>query len=377
MTATTMAGLEPILFKELIGLGAGNPEQHVRAVSFSGDLGFVYKANFCLRTALRIIVPIKTAKVPNEQALYSQIYRLPWEKLINEKQSIAVRAVLNSDEFTHTQYVSQKTKDAICDRLRHKFDWRPNVDLKNPDHEIQIHIRGNDLTVGLNSSGDSLHKRGYRTEKGIAPMSEVLASGMVQLTGWDGKSPFFDGMCGSGTLTIEAAMYAMKIPPAVLREKFGFMNWPDYNEELFETVKQAAIDRIVENPPEIYASDISPNATRKAKNNLAAAQISDVVKCVTKDFLKTEKPASRGTLVMNPPYGERMNQDDNQAFYKEIGDHFKAEYDGWDCWVISSEMRALKSVGLRSSKRITLFNGPLECRLVKFEMYQGTKRIKE
>jgi putative N6-adenine-specific DNA methylase len=169
-------------------------------------------------------------------------------------------------------------------------------------------------------------------------------------------------------------MYAMKIPPGVLREKYGFMNWPDYNAELYETVRQAAIERISEDPPEIYASDISPNAIRKAKNNLSNAQIMDVVKCFTKDFLKSEKPASRGTLVMNPPYGERMNEDDNQAFYKEIGDQFKSEFDGWDCWIISSEMQALKSVGLRSSKRITLFNGPLECRLVKYEMYQGSRK---
>ena len=314
--------------------------------------------------------------MPNEQALYSQIYRLPWEKLISETQTIAVRAVLNSDQFTHTQYISQKTKDAICDRLRHKFDWRPSVDTRNPDHEIQIHIRGNDLTVGLNSSGDSLHKRGYRTEKGIAPMSEVLAAGIIQLTGWDGKTPVYDGMCGSGTLAIEAALFAMNIPSGVLREKFGFMNWPQYDEELFEKVKQGAIDRINEDPPEMYASDISPNAARKAKNNLANAQISDIVKCFTKDFLKTEKPATRGVLVMNPPYGERLNQDDNQEFYKEIGDKLKADFDGWDCWIISSEMRALKSVGLRSSKRITLFNGPLECRLVKYEMYRGSKKEK-
>ena len=377
MTATTMAGLEPILFKELIALGAGNPEQHIRAVSFSGDLGFVYKANLCLRTALRVIVPIKTAKVPNEAALYSQIYRLPWENLIKPDQTIAVRAVLNSEEFTHTQYISQKTKDAICDRLRHKFGWRPNVDTRDPDHEIQVHIRGNDLTVGLNSSGDSLHKRGYRSEKGIAPMSEVLAAGMIQHTGWDGKMPFYDGMCGSGTLAIEAAMFAMKIPPGVLRERYGFMNWPEYDPDLFDTVKQAAIDRIVEQPPEMFASDTSPNAIRKAKNNLINIQIPDVVKCFTKDFLQTEKPAKHGVLVMNPPYGERMNEDDNQEFYRAIGDHFKTAYDGWDCWIISSEMRALKSVGLRSSKRITLFNGPLECRLVKFEMYKGTRKEKE
>jgi putative N6-adenine-specific DNA methylase len=272
MTATTMAGLEPILFGELVALGAGQPEQHIRAVSFTGDLGFMYKANLCLRTALRIIVPIKEATVPNESALYSQIYRLHWEELIKAGQTIAVRSVANSDEFNHTLYVSQKVKDAICDRLRHKFDWRPNVDTKDPDHTINIHIHQNNLSVGINSSGKSLHKRGYRVDKGLAPMNEVLAAGIVQITGWDKRSTFLDPMTGSGTIAIEAALYAMNIPPGILREDFGFMNWPDFDEELYTTIYDACLNHIDDEAPVILASDLSPNMVRKAKKEYRNSQ---------------------------------------------------------------------------------------------------------
>ena len=376
MTATTMAGLEPILFRELVALGAGQPEQHIRAVSFTGDLGFMYKANLCLRTALRVIVPIKEATVPNESALYSQIYRLHWEELIKPGQTIAVRSVANSDEFNHTLYVSQKVKDAICDRLRHKFDWRPNVDTKDPDHTINIHIHQNNLSVGINSSGKSLHKRGYRVDKGLAPMNEVLAAGIVQITGWDKRSAFLDPMTGSGTIAIEAALYAMNIPPGILREDFGFMNWPDFDEELYTTIYDACLNHIDDEAPIVLASDLSPNMVRKAKKNIATAKMNDAIKCVTKDFFETEKPAERGVMVINPPYGERMDHEETDVFYKEIGDYLKSDYSGWDCFMISSELSALKSVGLRSSQRTILFNGSLECRLVKYEMYQGSLKEK-
>ena len=376
MTATTMAGLEPILFRELVALGAGQPEQHIRAVSFTGDLGFMYKANLCLRTALRVIVPIKEATVPNESALYSQIYRLHWEELIKPGQTIAVRSVANSDEFNHTLYVSHKVKDAICDRLRHKFDWRPNVDTKDPDHTINIHIHQNNLSVGINSSGKSLHKRGYRVDKGLAPMNEVLAAGIVQITGWDKRSAFLDPMTGSGTIAIEAALYAMNIPPGILREDFGFMNWPDFDEELYTTIYDACLNHIDDEAPIILASDLSPNMVRKAKKNIATAKMNDAIKCVTKDFFETEKPAERGVMVINPPYGERMDHEETDVFYKEIGDYLKSDYSGWDCFMISSELSALKSVGLRSSQRTILFNGSLECRLVKYEMYQGSLKEK-
>jgi putative N6-adenine-specific DNA methylase len=376
MTATTMAGLEPILFGELVALGAGQPEQHIRAVSFTGDLGFMYKANLCLRTALRIIVPIKEATVPNESALYSQIYRLHWEELIKAGQTIAVRSVANSDEFNHTLYVSQKVKDAICDRLRHKFDWRPNVDTKDPDHTINIHIHQNNLSVGINSSGKSLHKRGYRVDKGLAPMNEVLAAGIVQITGWDKRSTFLDPMTGSGTIAIEAALYAMNIPPGILREDFGFMNWPDFDEELYTTIYDACLNHIDDEAPVIIASDLSPNMVRKAKKNIATAKMNDAIKCATKDFFETEKPTERGVMVINPPYGERMDHEETDVFYKEIGDYLKSDYSGWDCFIISSELSALKSVGLRSSQRTILFNGSLECRLVKYEMYRGSLKEK-
>ena len=376
MTATTLAGLEPVLFKELVDLGAGKPEQLVRAVQFSGDLGFLYKANLCLRTALRIIVPIKYAKVPNESALYSQIYRLSWEELIPTGATIAVRSVVNSDTFNHSLYVSQKVKDAICDRLRHKYDWRPSVDTKNPDIAISIHIRNNDLNIGIDSSGRSLHKRGYRVDKGTAPINEVLAAGMVQLTGWDKKMTLYDPMAGSGTIATEAALYALNIPPGLLHEDFSFMKWPKFDEDLYAKIHEACVNRISDESPRIFASDASPNAVRKTKKNLTEAKLADVVKCMTKDFFNTEKPAEQGILIMNPPYGERMAKEETADLYSRIGDHLKAAYSGWDCYLITSEMSALKSVGLRTSKRTTLFNGSLECRFVKYEMYRGSLKNK-
>jgi putative N6-adenine-specific DNA methylase len=301
---------------------------------------------------------------------------LHWEELIKPGQTIAVRSVANSDEFNHTLYVSQKVKDAICDRLRHKFDWRPNVDTKEPDHTINIHIHQNNLSVGINSSGKSLHKRGYRVDKGLAPMNEVLAAGIVQITGWDKRSTFLDPMTGSGTIAIEAALYAMNIPPGILREDFGFMNWPDFDEELYTTIYDACLNHIDDEAPVILASDLSPNMVRKAKKNIATAKMNDAIKCVTKDFFETEKPAERGVMVINPPYGERMDHEETDVFYKEIGDYLKSDYSGWDCFMISSELSALKSVGLRSSQRTILFNGSLECRLVKYEMYQGSLKEK-
>jgi putative N6-adenine-specific DNA methylase len=281
--------------------------------------------------------------------------------------------------FNHSQYISQKAKDAIVDQFRDKHDKRPSVDFDNPTLRIHIHIFNNVCTLSLDSSGDSLHKRGYRDKTNLAPINEVLAAGMVLLSGWDKKSNFIDPMCGSGTLLIEAAMIANNIPPGYYREHFGFENWNKFmafDEELFNKLLDKAIDRINENNPTIIGCDISKNVAKIAKENVKLAKVNDVIQIRSCDMADIEDlPVGNGVVVMNPPYGERMIKDNIEELYKSIGDTFKTKFTGYDCWVISSNVDALKRIGLRASRKITLFNGSLECKYMKYEMYKGTKKL--
>jgi len=378
MIAKTIFGLEEVLMDELQRLGAKDIEQHNRAVSFSGDKGFMYKANICLRTALRVLVPIHTFTIQDEKSLYDRIQSVNWEDYMDVTDTLAIDTVLNSELFTHSQYISQKAKDAIVDQFRAKHNERPSVDLDNPTLRIHLHIFQNTCTVALDSSGDSLHKRGYRDKTNLAPINEVLAAGMILLTGWDKRTNFIDPMCGSGTLLIEAALIANNIPPGYYREHFGFENWKKFmpfDEELFDTIFDAAVSKITDHHQKIVGCDISKNVAKKAKENIKLAKVDDVVSiqsCAMQDF---EVPPGRGVVVMNPPYGERMVKDNIDELYKSIGDTFKQKFSGYDCWVISSNMEGLKKIGLRPSRKITLYNGQLECKFMKYEMYQGTKKI--
>ncbi len=378
MIAKTIFGLEEVLMDELNRLGAKDVEEHNRAVSFTGDKGFMYKANICLRTALRVLVPIHTFTIEDEKSLYERVQSVNWEDYMDVTDTLAIDTVLNSELFTHSQYISQKAKDAIVDQFRAKHNERPSVDLDNPTIRIHLHIFQNTCTVALDSSGDSLHKRGYRDKTNLAPINEVLAAGMILLTGWDKRTNFIDPMCGSGTLLTEAALIANNIPPGYYREWFGFENWKKFlpfEQELFDTIFDAAISKITDHNPKIAGCDISKNVAKKAKENIKLAKVEDVVSiqsCAMQDF---EVPAGRGVVVMNPPYGERMVKDNIDELYKSIGDTFKQKFSGYDCWVISSNMEALKKIGLRPSRKITLYNGQLECKFMKYEMYQGTKKI--
>jgi putative N6-adenine-specific DNA methylase len=378
MIAKTIFGLEDVLSTELQRLGARDVETHNRAVSFTGDKGFMYKANICLRTALRILVPIETFKVSDEKSLYDSIQSINWENYMDVTDTLAIDTVLNSDLFTHSQYLSQKAKDAIVDQFRVKHGERPSVDLDNPTLRIHLHIFQDNCTVAFDSSGESLHKRGYRDKTNLAPLNEVLAAGMILLSGWDKRSTFIDPMCGSGTLLIEAAMIANNIPPGYYREEYGFEKWKKFmafDEELFNTIFDSAIDKITNHEQKIIGCDISRNVAKKAKENVKLAKVDDIVTVQTCAMQDMEIPAGRGVVVMNPPYGERMVKDNIEELYKSIGDTFKKNFSGYDCWVISSNMEAFKHVGLRPSRKIALFNGQLECRFMKYEMYQGTKRV--
>jgi putative N6-adenine-specific DNA methylase len=375
MLAKTLHGFEAILAKELRNLGAINVKEGIRNVTFFGDKGFMYKANLSLRTAIRILKPIHSFKLRDEHELYQQIQKMNWEDYLFHDMSFAINSTVSSDNFTHSHYVSLKTKDAIVDYFRDKYGKRPNVDVKFPDVQINIHIHNDTCTVSLDSSGESLHKRGYKSSTNIAPINEVLAAGLVMLSGYDGTTHFIDPMCGSGTILVEAAMIALNIPPNVNREEFAFEFWDDFDEDLFEKIQDSVMKKVRETDYKIIGFDKAPSAIRKAEENIENAALSDFIKVERQDFFESEKPVDGKTIIVfNPPYGERL-QVDIPIFYGRIGDTLKQAYQDTDAWLITSDFtNGLKKVGLRTSKKIQVYNGSLECRFVKYEMYKGSRK---
>ncbi len=376
MVAKTLFGFEDLLAKELTQLGALHVKAGVRNVSFTGDKGFMYKANLGLRTAVKILKPIHTFKVISEKDLYDKIYKMPWEDYMKSSGTLAVDATIHSQLFTHSLYVAQKTKDAIVDRFRDNTGERPNVDLKFPDLKINVHIDRQQCTISLDSSGDSLHKRGYKLATNIAPINEVLAAGLIMLSGWDGQTDFMDPMCGSGTMLAEAAMIACNIPPNLMRKEFAFERWSDWDVDLFEKIEDSLLSKTRDFHHKIIGYDKAPSAVAKAKENIKNAKLDDFIDIKHEDFFKTRKAGDNKLhMVFNPPYGERLNID-MQEFYANIGDTLKQNYPGTDAWFITSNLDALKYVGLRPSRKIQLFNAKLESRLVKYVMYEGSKKAK-
>ncbi len=376
MVAKTLFGFEDLLERELIQLGAIRVKKGVRNVSFEGDKGFMYKANLALRTAIKILKPIHTFKVRNEQELYDNIYKMSWDKYLKPTGTLAVDATVNSQVFTHSLYIAQKTKDAIVDKFRETDGQRPNVDLKFPDVKINVHIDRNTCNISLDSSGDSLHKRGYKTATNIAPINEVLAAGLIMLSGWDGQSDFMDPMCGSGTILAEAAMIACNIPPNLMRKEFAFERWSDWDVDLFEKIEESLLGKTRDFHHKIIGYDKSPSAVSKAQANIENAKLEDFVHIQHEDFFKTRKSGDdKLHMVFNPPYGERLDID-MESFYQNIGDTLKQGYPGTDAWFITSNLEALKHVGLRPSRKIHLVNAKLEARLVKYVMYEGSKKGK-
>ena len=375
MLAKTFYGFEEILEKELQQLGAQNLKRGNRFVSFEGDKGFMYKANLCLRTALKILKPIHSVRIQNEESLYKVFYNFPWEDHIDVNSKFVIDSVVNGQIFTHSQFVSQKAKDGIVDQFRDRFSKRPTVDLNRPDLRINLHINNDYCTISLDTSGASLHQRGYRTVTNIAPLNEVLAAGLIQLSGWQANTDFLDPMCGSGTFLIEAAMFALKIPANINRKTFAFEKWKDWDPELFEIIKESQLKKVINPKIQISGSDKAPSAIEKAKQNIENANLSDFIKIQKKDFFQLDK-LTKGPLhlLMNPPYGERLEGDIN-ALYQGIGDGFKQSFPNTHAWLISSNMEAIKCIGLRPSRKIKVFNGKLESRLLYFPIYEGTKRI--
>ncbi|MCB0570313.1 MAG: class I SAM-dependent RNA methyltransferase [Phaeodactylibacter sp.] len=377
LIAKTMAGLEGVLAEELRQLGALQIEPLIRAVAFEGDKRLLYRANLELRTALRVLLPIRSFRVRNEAGLYNMIREVDWPKYMGVDDTLAVDAATHSPYFKHSKYVALKTKDAIVDRFRQEYGRRPNVDIDRPKLRVNVHIYNDECTVALDSSGMSLHKRGYRMETLEAPINEVLAAGLVLLTGWLRDCAFVDPMCGSGTILIEAATYAFNLAPQLNRSFFGFKYWRNYDAGLWEEVLAEAREQALPFAYGLYGYDKDFRAMKIARQNALAAHLEGKVSIDRKAFEKLEPPAENGLIVMNPPYDERIGNDDIGTFYKMIGDRLKQAFSGYEAWVISSNMGALKNVGLRPSQKATLFNGALECKYLKYELYEGSKKEKK
>lgn len=374
MVAKTLFGFEPLLARELRNLGAGNVREGVRNVSFEGDLGFIYKANLCLRTAIKVLKPIASFKVFNEDDLYQKIHDINWPGIFDNKKTFAFNATVNSSIFDNSLFVALKAKDGLVDRFRKERLQRPDVDTKNAQIRINVHLQENDCTISLDSSGNSLHQRGYKKATNIAPINEVLASGLLLMSEWDGLTSFLDPMCGSGTILIEAAMIACNIPANINREDFCFMHWNDFDKDLYSKIIDSRLNKTREFHHQIIGYDKAPSAVRKAQENIEAANLSEYISVERKDFFRTEKP-TKGLLhmVFNPPYGERLNID-IPVFYGKLGTTLKHGYPGTNAWMITSNLDALKHVGLRTSKKIKVYNAKLESRFVKYEMYEGSRK---
>lgn len=373
LIATTLFGLEEILAGELKEIGATEIETLNRAVKFKGDQAILYKSNLHLRTALKVLKPFKQFIVHNDNDLYRKIKKINWEQFLSVEGTLAIDATVNSQYFRHSQYIALRCKDAIVDQFRDKFDNRPSVDLDDPDLRLNVHISEMKCSLSLDSSSTPLGKRGYRKEQSLAPMSEVLAAGIIALSGWDKKSDIFDPMCGSGTFSIEAALIASNTAPGSFRN-FGFERWKDFDVDLWTSIKKEAQANVVTPDCKILGSDIESRAIEISQNNAENAGVKDLITFKQMDFLKSESHFNDGYVFLNPPYGERLkDKEEIIPFYKEIGTQLKHHYEGCEAWIISSNMRALKFVGLRPNRKIPMYNGPLECKLHKYELFRGKK----
>jgi putative N6-adenine-specific DNA methylase len=369
MIAKTFFGLEGVLKAELEKLGAKNIEVQNRAVEYEGDLALLYRSNLQLRTALRILVPIKTDQVLNERQLYTTIKKIDWTQYLDVRGSLRVDSIVNSELFTHSQYVALLTKDAIVDQFREASGRRPRIELNHPDLVITVHINKDRLTLSLDSSCDSLHMRGYRQDTNDAPLNEVMAAGLVLLSGWDGKSSFVDPMCGSGTILIEAARYAFNISPMKSRTYFGFKNWKDFDYKIFEEVLKDIKSQEKVQDIQIVGSEISLKTAQIAKQNIRFAGFAEgVITIQSRAFQKMVPPPAPGVLISNPPYDERLKEADIEWLYEQIGEKMFEEFQGYSTWLISSNREALKYISLKTSKKLNLMNGPLEAFFFGYEI---------
>lgn len=373
MIAKTMAELEDVLAEELIGLGANNVEIGTRMVSFTGDKALLYKANLHCRTASRILKPIYNFKAETADEVYEAIKLLNWDNYLSLDKTFSIDAVVFSHIFTHSKFVAYKVKDAIADWFVEKYKKRPSVSVSNPDLIFNIHISHNKCTLSLDSSGDSLHKRGYRIDQTEAPLSEVLAAGMILKSGWRGESAFLDPMCGSGTILIEAAMIALGIPPGIHRKHFAFEKWTDFDADLFSDIYNEDTG-LSELKFPVIGSDISPKAISIAEKNIKNAGLKKYIELSAKPIQQyTEAPAKDGVIITNPPYGERIKVEELDELYSMIGERLKHVFAGYKAYILSYHKESFDAIGLRHNRRFFLYNGPLECEMREYEIFSGKR----
>ena len=371
----TVAGLEDVLAAEIKGLGAKNVRVMHRAVICEGNKEMMYRLNYNVRTGLKVLKPFQSFFAKNPDELYKKVQEIQWWELLRTDQTFCVDAVTSGRFFTHSQYAALKTKDAIVDQFRDAMGPRPSINTLKPDLRINLHIREDKVQILFDSSNESLHHRGYRKQVDKAPMNEVLAAGLIQLSGWKADCNFLDCMCGSGTLPIEAAMFAMKIPAGYYRKQWGFMKWADWDPELWKQIKEEADSQICEFDHEIWASDRSPKAVDIAQGNINNARLGRDIHLMKKNMEDLTPPEEGGIVIINPPYGDRLEEDDIDQVYENIGNTLKHNFQGYQCWLITDDAVALKHVGLKPTAKIPVWNGPLECRFVRFDIFGG--KLKE
>jgi putative N6-adenine-specific DNA methylase len=374
MVAKTLAGLEEVLAAELVALGADGVQIGRRMVAFEGGKKMLYRANFCCRTALRILKPIASFQAKNPDEVYEEIKKLDWLKFLPLKKTFAIDAVVYSETFSHSKFVTYRVKDAIVDFFTERELPRPSVRINNPDIQLHLHISHTDCTLSLDSSGESLHKRGYRIDDGAAPLSEVLAAGMILKTGWHGESAFIDPMCGSGTLLIEAALIALNIAPGVFRNSYAFERWDDFDSDMFQAISaDDSAER--EFKFKCYGSDISPKAIAGATRNIKNAGLSNYIELQVLPFQEmNEKPAEKGIIITNPPYGERLNPRNLLETYAIIGERLKHVFPGFTAWILSSNSEGFDQIGLKHSAKFKLINGSIDCEYRRYELFEGKRK---
>jgi putative N6-adenine-specific DNA methylase len=375
--AKTNFGLEELVEKEFYDLGFQDIQRHTRAISGKGNLELLYRLNYESRYALRVLVPLLEGEVNNQEQLYQLVQKIHWSQYITCDSLIAFDSSENQSAFNNTMFISMKAKDAVVDQMRTADGKRPSVSIENPDLLINLHIYKSQCIISLDASGYSLHKRGYKAANVMAPLNEVLASAIIKFSGWDYHKPFIDGMAGSGTIAIEAALMARNYPAGYFSDGFAFQRWRDYDKNLWKRVVENANAKIIENDCKIIAIEIDQRAYEATKLNIEEAGLTDLIQLVKGDFFNYDHQQKEGVLLMNPPYGERLSLEDVQTFYKRIGDTLKNNYKGFEAHIITSNSDGLKSIGLKTSKKTILFNGGVECRLLKYEMYDGTKKFKK
>ncbi len=377
LIAKTLYGLENVLAEELKSLGAGDVNPVNRAVTFSGNKELLYRVNYCARTALSVLMHVADFRIRTKDDLYNGGLKVEWDRFMDADDTFSITPVINSPHFDHTGYAGLILKDAVADYFRKKYGRRPSVNRDDPSLLVNLHISNDLVTISADSSVIPLFKRGYRQEQAVAPLNEVLAAGILHMSGWNASTSLTDPMCGSGTITIEAGLIACEIPPGKFRTYFGFQKWKDFDEELFTAIRNDCDSHIRTSPVRIYGSDISEQAVSQSKLNLSKAGLTETVSIELSDFRNLKCIDNQGFVFLNPPYGQRIKTDEIDALYSMIGTTLKHNFTGYTVWLITSNMESLKHVGLKPKEKYTLFNGALECLLLKYEMYQGSKKKKE